>query len=156
MPVDQDPSVRDFLKLDNAGPAPRAEDLNRFEREFEAAAGLKSKEETAADNQMHSRSEKRAQNRPNRAALVVAGVATGAVLTVAAMNGMFNEADGAKKLADYDAKNKAENIANNPELFGQELPEDPSDMTISVTSTSSETDVTASPDTQLNEKELGS
>lgn len=135
----------------------RAEELKQFDKELLQDAGLVPVEDL---NDISDRSAERAKNRPSRAALVAGGVATGAVLTVAAMNGMFNEADDAKRLADYDAKNKAANIANNPELFGGELPANPSDMTVVVTpeaeTTSQETDVSLLPEPQIHEREQGS
>ena len=62
----------------------------------------------------------------------LAGAASGVVLAVSALSGLTHESGDSQEQADNDAQNKAANIANNQELFGQDLPADPKDMAVTV------------------------
>lgn len=132
--VDQDPSVRDFLGLDKTPKAKSSYDeLEAFTDDFEQAAGLVPDRE-----QISHRAQKRGNESTGRRplnvaqkALVGAGVVGGA-LTVGLIGGQDLQHE--QDLAKYDEANKAANIAENPELYGRELPEDPRDMTVQVDS----------------------
>lgn len=130
--IDQDPHVRDFLGLDRTPKAESSYDKQQaFKRDFEQAAGLSSEPDQTTYRQKRD-IEARGRRPMNltKKALIGAGV-VGGVLAVGYIGGqdMKHEQD----LVEYDQENKEANIANNPELFNSEqLPANPSDMTVEV------------------------
>ncbi len=132
LPIDRNPAVVDFLHLDKSPKAVSTYELeNTFRAELEEdiasgdvaadlrAISTRSKERYDSVNDRHPKN-------VGKKALIGAGVA-GAALVVGYMGGL--DARDEQKLSEYDKNNQIENVANNPQIFG-ELPENPSDMTI--------------------------